>query len=267
MTSTNEDITQFIPTSQPAASFPTPILQVASSPAAYKGVGLGQQRSTPPRSQLNPDEALCLVVRLQSETHFLHVIPRSSYIVAEDQPTADVEKAGGLRPVDTAGLRHVDIALDPHAPGRALIVDECGGVWLWSESRIRTGNHRFESRMNVERVRQAVVTKRNSFFRIAWSILPGHAAILSRRSMVLLNLETGSEKTILDVQGKDRVFTSLDKTAVERGACYTAAATTYEVIWVDEHAGRPVVSWAHEYRAGMLLDLQIVAVNGADEGT
>ena len=219
------------------------------------------------RPQLTSDEALCLIVRLQSETNFVHVISRSSYIVAEDQPTADVEKVACLRPSDTAGLRHVDLALDAHTPGKALVVDECGGLWLWTETRVRTGNHRFESRMNVVRVRQAVTAKRNSFFRIAWSIVPGHAVILSRRELILLNLETGTEKTILAVQGRDRVFTSLDKTAVERGACYTAAATTYEVIWADEHAAGTVMSWAHEHQSGTLRDLEVAAVDGADEGT
>lgn len=171
-----------------------------------------------------------------------------------------------LRPSDTDGLQHVDVALDPHTPGRLLIIDEQGGVWLWTETRLKV-SLKYESRMDLTQIRRPTTTKRDSFFRIAWSIVPGHALIISRRDMILLDLETGKERTILELRGRDRVFTDLDKDAAERGLCYTAAATTFEVLWVDEFAKKSVMSCVHELGDGTLRDLEICSMGLADEGT
>ncbi len=45
-------------------------------------------------------------------------------------------QAGVITSAETEERRHVDVALDPLNWSRALIIDECGGVWLWWENRV-----------------------------------------------------------------------------------------------------------------------------------
>jgi hypothetical protein len=45
-------------------------------------------------------------------------------------------RVGQLSISQTEGRRHVDMALDEANWGRALIVDEGGGLWLWSEEKV-----------------------------------------------------------------------------------------------------------------------------------
>ena len=167
-----------------------------------------------------------------------------------------------LRPSDTAGRHHVDIALDPTSFGRALIVDECGGVWLWTESKVEVAE-RLSHSAHLRRIRQAVTTTRDSFFRVAWGTRPGTAVVMSRTELVLLDLEGDSPpETLLELHGDGRMFTSLDKTALERQASYSTLTTTYEVIWVDELApGSPVLSWTHDYGGGNVKDLEVAVVH------
>ncbi|KAK4683966.1 hypothetical protein P7C73_g6240, partial [Tremellales sp. Uapishka_1] len=68
------------------------------------------------------------------------------------------------------------------------------------------------------------------------------------------------------LEGHDRVFTCLEKTALERKATYTCLCTTHEIVWIDEtKVGPPVLSWKHDYGGGRLRDLYVTVVRN-DEG-
>lgn len=91
---------------------------------------------------------------------------------------------------------------------------------------------------------------------------------MSRVNLVLLDLEGHSPpETLLELQGDGRMFTSIDKTALERQVTYTAMATTYEVLWVDElSSGTPVLSWTHDYGGGKVKDLEVTTIYVGDQG-
>lgn len=53
---------------------------------------------------------------------------------------------GEVRIKELGWRRVVDVAIDPVEWGRAALVDESGGVWLWGWKRI-SGNMKGESEM------------------------------------------------------------------------------------------------------------------------
>jgi hypothetical protein len=207
------------------------------------------------------------VVRLQSSTHLLHLIPVPTFIPPSAQAPVIVEDISVIRPLDTAGLHHVDVVLDPTACGRALVVDECGGVWLWEVGKVEK-SERLVNTVKLAQIRQAVTTTRDSFFRVAWGTRPGTALVMSRTELVLLDLEGDQPpETLLVLRGDGRMFTSLEKTALERRATYTTVVTTYEVMWVDEYSsGAPMMSWTHDYGGGNVKDLEVTSVLVAEQG-
>ena len=73
------------------------------------------------------------------------------------------ERVAELTYDDTGGRRHIDVALDPTHWGRALVVDEGGGVWLWFEEKI-------EQLERVEKVMRLSVLILPSFNRLT---IPG----------------------------------------------------------------------------------------------
>lgn len=72
------------------------------------------------------------------------------------------------------------------------------------------------------------------------------------------------EPTVLfKLNSASQIFTSIDKTALERKAAYTCVSTTKEVIWIDENAVEPVaLRCAHEYGAGTVNDLEVLVLAG-----
>lgn len=168
---------------------------------------------------------------------------------------------------DSNGLRHMDIALDPTSFGRAVLVDEKGGVTLWTERKVER-SERLVPEMISKQVRPPVTEEGDTFFRIAWGSKPDTALVMSRTEIVTLDLEGDlPPETLLTLRGDGRMFTSIDKTAAARGAEFTVVATTYEVIWLDESVSeRPVLSWNHDYGGGHVHDLEVTYLKNDDEG-
>jgi hypothetical protein len=78
---------------------------------------------------------------------------------------------------------------------------------------------------------------------------------------------TAPEMVIISISGEGRRFTSLDKSSLARRASFTCAATTHEVIWVDElKGGSPVVSWRHDFGGGLRQDLRLNVVQTSTTG-
>ncbi|KAK8844585.1 hypothetical protein IAR55_006432 [Kwoniella newhampshirensis] len=244
---------RFMPTSKVVERFSTPILQVCSSPVVSS-------------SRLDR-ESTALVVRLQSTTHMLNISPDHSYIPPSTFPPVTSLRAAEISYEDTEGRRHVDVALDSGAWSRALIVDEGGGVWLWWEEKERRGpRDDMEKIMNLRKVRSTVGDGRHQFFRIAFGTRPGTAVVISSTEVVLIDIDDPDHPatTLLRLQGKGRYFTSLEKTAQERGLSYTTLCTTHEVIWLDESRPNAApLSWRHDFGAGTQRDLEVVTMPGA----
>lgn len=79
--------------------------------------------------------ATALAIRLADATHLLSVTPNTAFVSpTHDFPVA-ITSIGELPTALTEDRRHVDVALDPLSWGKAAVVDEAGGVWLWSEGR------------------------------------------------------------------------------------------------------------------------------------
>ena len=194
-------------------------------------------------------------------------MPVPTFIPPSDQAPVAMEEISILRPFDTAGLHHVDVALDPTTFGRALVVDECGGVWLWTEGKVEKSERVVRSPRLVQ-LRRAITTTRDSFFRVGWGTRPGTALVMSRTELVLLDIEGGHPpETLLKLHGNGRMFTSLEKSALERHATYTTVTTTYEVMWVDEFSsGAPVLSWTHDYGGGKVKNLEVTVVKVGEQG-
>lgn len=62
--------------------------------------------------------------------------PNPTYMPPTDVQPFATTRIATVTPSETEGRRHVDVALDPKVWGRAVIVDEGGGLWMWSEERI-----------------------------------------------------------------------------------------------------------------------------------
>lgn len=48
-------------------------------------------------------------------------------------------KIGEIRNEDLGGKRPMDVAMDPTEWGKAVVVDEGGGVWVWGWKRVTLG--------------------------------------------------------------------------------------------------------------------------------
>ncbi|WWD22865.1 hypothetical protein CI109_107360 [Kwoniella shandongensis] len=243
---------RFAPTTKVVERFPTPILQLCSSPVVS--------------SSRIDRESTALIVRLQSTTHLLNIVPEHSYMPPTTSPSVTSIRAAQLSYEDTEGRRHVDVALDTGAWSRALIVDEGGGVWLWWEEKERRGpRDDMEKVMNLRKVRSAVTDQKHQFFRVTFGTRPGTALVISSRKAITIDIDDPDHPatTLLELRGKDRYFTSLDKTAQERGLSHSVLCTTHEVIWLDEsQPDTPLLSWKHDYGAGKNRDLEVTAGPG-----
>ena len=206
-------------------------------------------------------DATALVVRLHSTTSLLNVVPSHTYMPPTEAEPHYTQEIAQLHISQTGNRRHVDAALDPHSWSRALIVDECGGVWLWYEDKVQIAE-RLQKHVQVRQIRQPVTKLRDQFFRVAFGTRPGTAIVMSRRSITVLDIEQDTPATLLiELHGRGRVFTDLEKTVAERGATYTIACTTSEVMWIDQlKGGAPVLSWSHDYGSGSIKDLTLILI-------
>nr|XP_018266353.1 uncharacterized protein I303_00328 [Kwoniella dejecticola CBS 10117]OBR88511.1 hypothetical protein I303_00328 [Kwoniella dejecticola CBS 10117] len=207
-------------------------------------------------------EATCLLVRLQSTTHLLNLIPDHTYVPPSSQPPILSQRIASLSYSDTEGRRHVDVALDPVIWSRVLVVDESGGVWLWwEEKENRSG--RIEKAWNLRKIRSKNTDEKHQFYRIAFGSKPGTALVVSSREAIVIDLDDPQHHTttLFSLQSGDRYITSLEKTALQRKSPYTTICTNHEVMWIDESKpGRPMLSWKHDY--GNLTDLEIGVIPG-----
>lgn len=116
--------------------FPTEILQLCSSPATT--LHRNDRESVQKRAVREltiPGDSINLLVRLHSYTHLLLVTPNPTYMPPTDAQPFATTRIATITPSDTEGRRHVDVALDPKVWGRAVVADEGGGLWMWSEER------------------------------------------------------------------------------------------------------------------------------------
>jgi hypothetical protein len=93
-----------------------------------------------------------MVVRLHSSIHLLSLTPNHAYRPWSETETRPVNllRLAEL-PCDCTefdGRRAVDVAMDPTSWARVLVVDESGGVWLWSEAKV-TVDSKLERRMSL----------------------------------------------------------------------------------------------------------------------
>ncbi|WWC85515.1 uncharacterized protein L201_000379 [Kwoniella dendrophila CBS 6074] len=239
---------RFVPTHRVVERFPTPILQIVSSPVVS--------------SSRIDREATALLVRLQSTTHLLNLVPDHTYVPPNSQPPIISQRTASLSYEDTEGRRHVDVAIDPTLWSRILIIDESGGVWLWWEEK-ENRNSRIEKAWNLRKVRNRITEDRHQFFRIAFGAKPGTALTVSSKEAVIIDLDDPAHPstTLLSLRGKDRQFASIDKTALQRGSQHTVLSTNYEVMWIDEgKPGSPIMSWKHDF--GSCADLEVGVIPG-----
>ena len=82
------------------------------------------------------EDTTALLCRLHSSTRLLNVTQRPPIPISGTSFPVQIQEVATLHAQDTDARRHVDVALDPAMWSRALVVDECGGVWLWSEDLI-----------------------------------------------------------------------------------------------------------------------------------
>nr|XP_019014207.1 uncharacterized protein I206_00289 [Kwoniella pini CBS 10737]OCF52988.1 hypothetical protein I206_00289 [Kwoniella pini CBS 10737] len=207
-------------------------------------------------------EATSLLIRLQSTTHLLNLIPDHTYVPPSSQPPILSQRTASLSYEDTEGRRHVDVALDPTIWSRILVVDECGGVWLWWEEKDNRAG-RIEKAWNLRKIRGKFSNAKDQFYRIAFGSKAGTALVVSSNELVVIDLDDPSHPStsVLSLQGGDRQFISCDKTALQRKSHYTALCTNYEVIWVDESKmGTPIISWKHDL--GLSSDMEIGVIPG-----
>ncbi|WVF66371.1 hypothetical protein IAT40_001111 [Kwoniella sp. CBS 6097] len=234
---------RFYPTHKVIERFPTPILQIVTSPVVS--------------SSRIDREATALLIRLQSTTHLLNLIPDHTYIPPTSSPPVISLRAASLSYEDTENRRHVDVALDATVWSRVLVVDEGGGVWLWWEEK-ESKNGQPEKVWNLRKVKSAVTQEKHQFFRIAFGTKPGTALVVSSKEAVLIDIDDPEHPatTLFTLGSKDRFFTSLEKTALERNVTHTVVCTNREVMWVDANsASNPVMSWKHDYGSN-LRDLE-----------
>ncbi|WVR03251.1 hypothetical protein IAU60_000242 [Kwoniella sp. DSM 27419] len=239
---------RFAPTGKPVERFPTPILQIVSSPIV---------------SSARVDrEATALLIRLQSNTHILNLVPDHSYLPTRTFSPIRSERIAQLSYEDTDGRRHMDAALDAGTWSRVLVVDEGGAVWLWWEEKEVRGGHP-EKIWNLRKVRDAVTSAKHTFFRVAFGTKPGTAIVISAKDATIIDIDDPSHPStlLMTLQEAGHEFTSLEKTALERLSAYTALCTTREIIWLqDAKPGSAALSWKHG-----LLDtqgLEVTAVVG-----
>lgn len=94
----------------------------------------------------------------------------------------------------------MDCASDPTCWSRALIVDEGGGVWLWTEVKEEI-RERLNKTMTLyvtsravgtdirRKVRNSVQQEREGFFRIAFGSRSGTATVMSDREITVIDFE------------------------------------------------------------------------------
>ncbi|WRT63394.1 uncharacterized protein IL334_000299 [Kwoniella shivajii] len=237
----------FVPTHKVVERFPTPILQIVSSPVVS--------------SARIDREATALLIRLQSTTHLVNLIPDHAYVPPSSSPPVISQRTAQLSYEDTEGRRHVDAALDANVWSRVLVVDESGGVWLWWEEKETKGSQ-IEKVWNLRKVRDKVTEERHQYFQIAFGTRPGTAIVLSSKEAVIIDIDDPEHPStnLLTLRSRDRHFLSLDKTASERDSLHVVIATTHEVMWVDEdRPGTPVLSWKHDCGS---KDLHVAVIPG-----
>lgn len=118
--------------------FLSPILQVAWSPCVSTHRMDSESLVERLENYLTlTGGATSLLVRLAGSTHMLCLAPNPAFAFASSNASHTVSRVAELDMGMTEGRRHVDVALDPLSWGRAAIVDEGGGVWLWWEEKQR----------------------------------------------------------------------------------------------------------------------------------
>ncbi|OCF44272.1 hypothetical protein I317_01890 [Kwoniella heveanensis CBS 569] len=250
-TDTTDDIDEYVYSGPVLCVIHNPRARIARSVLAFSTGEVGHYLS----------EATALLVRLQSTTHVLNLIPDHTYIPPTSSPPVISLRAASLSYEDTENRRHVDVAFDATIWSRILVVDEGGGVWLWWEEK-ESRNGQPEKVWNLRKVRSAVTQEKHQFFRIAFGTKPGTALVISSREAVLIDIDDPEHPTttLFTLGGKDRFFTSLEKTALEWNVAHTVACTNREAMWIDPtSASNPVMSWKHDYGAN-LRDLEVGVV-------
>jgi hypothetical protein len=81
-------------------------------------------------------------------TYFLNVVPNPSFVPPTQDAPVSIIRVGELPMSATEGRPHVDVELDPLTWGRAAVVDDQGGVWLWWEGKERIEG-RYQSHMRL----------------------------------------------------------------------------------------------------------------------
>ncbi|BEJ16976.1 hypothetical protein CspHIS471_0603770 [Cutaneotrichosporon sp. HIS471] len=150
-------------------TYDSPILQIAGSP--YVSGNRLDAGST------------SLLVRLEGTTHLLNLTPNPEFIATSSSAPISVKRVAELGQNSTDRRRHVDVAMDPHSWGRAAIVDEGGGVWLWWEEKELVKGRQAKVTKLVK-LRSSVSDAKDDFFRVAFGVRPDTLLVLSRHSIV-----------------------------------------------------------------------------------
>ena len=78
-------------------------------------------------------DATAILVRLHSSTRLLQLVPDDKRSPLTTSTPFSIQDVAILTTEDTGGRRQMDVVLDHNSYARALIADETGGIWLWSD--------------------------------------------------------------------------------------------------------------------------------------
>lgn len=169
----------------------------------------------------------------------------------------------------------MDVALHHSVWGTSLIVDESGSVWLWRMDKIERGERSIDNFV-TRKIYPGQRGKSGGFFRVTFGTREGTAILMSRTQIITIDydrLDLAQDvveavgDTLVDLEGRGRFFTCLEKTAAERDASYIVACTSHEVMWLDElKMGIPRMSWSHHYGSGRILSHELAVVKRDAEG-
>ncbi|KLT43178.1 hypothetical protein CC85DRAFT_284735 [Cutaneotrichosporon oleaginosum] len=238
-------------------TYDTPILQLASSPFVNSGRLDGG--------------ATGMLVRLETVTHLINLTLDPEYYYGSSSPTYNVSRIAELNKEYTEGRRHVDVALDPFHWGRAAVVDEGGGVWMWWEEKDRGNDRRLTHAMKLLKLRSPVSDPEDGFFRVAFGVRPDTLLILSRDSVVQIDTAqtlTSNHRsaTLLSLRDPTEKFSAIERTASLRGGVFTYVCTNKHVMWIDQHGGaqNPLLRWRHDMGGEQDETLQLVVISSRD---
>ncbi|BEJ01692.1 hypothetical protein CcaverHIS631_0603740 [Cutaneotrichosporon cavernicola] len=236
-------------------TYDSPILQISSSPYVSG-------------SRLDAGST-SLLVRLEGTTHLVNLIPNPEFIATSSSAPISVKRVAELGQNSTDRRRHVDVAMDPYSWGRAAIVDEGGGVWLWWEEK-ELFNGRLAKVTKLVKLRSSVSDAKDDFFRVAFGVRPDTLLVLSRHSIVEIDTSPAPISnrriiTLFSLQDPSETFTAIGRSSSLRGGGIIYVCTTKHVLWIDPSGTQsPLMRWRHELGGEQDQDLRLVVVSSED---